>query len=100
MDQPKDVSRPLAELPRWQSHKVVQAARVTGVSEGSLPEGLFVWHLEGGFSISVDEDLAGRVPRGTFSPIGGYLVLYEDGFRSWSPAEAFEAGYLRIATEA
>jgi hypothetical protein len=95
-----DASRPISELPRWQSHKIVQGARITGVSEGSLPDVLFVWHLEGGFSIEVDEDLARRIPRGVFSPTGGYLVIYEDGYRSWSPAEAFEAGYTKIATEA
>lgn len=27
--------------------------------------------------------------------IGGYYVLYPDGYESWSPAEAFEAGYHR-----
>jgi hypothetical protein len=27
---------------------------------------------------------------------GGYFVVYADGYESWSPAEAFEAGYTRI----
>lgn len=27
---------------------------------------------------------------------GGYFVLYEDGYESFSPAEAFESGYSRI----
>ena len=27
---------------------------------------------------------------------GGYFVLYEDGYASWSPAQAFESGYTRI----
>ncbi|HVI92099.1 MAG TPA: hypothetical protein VM659_27665, partial [Dongiaceae bacterium] len=27
---------------------------------------------------------------------GGYLVVYEDGYRSFSPAEAFEGGYTKI----
>lgn len=26
----------------------------------------------------------------------GYVVIYEDGYRSWSPVEAFENGYNRI----
>lgn len=32
---------------------------------------------------------------------GGYYVLYEDGYESYSPAEAFESGYTRVpgATE-
>jgi hypothetical protein len=28
---------------------------------------------------------------------GDYLVIYEDGYRSISPAKAFEDGYTRIA---
>lgn len=28
--------------------------------------------------------------------VGGYYVVYEDGYKSFSPAEAFEAGYTRI----
>ncbi len=27
---------------------------------------------------------------------GGYYVVYEDGYTSWSPADAFEGGYTRI----
>jgi hypothetical protein len=27
---------------------------------------------------------------------GGYYVVYEDGYKSFSPAEAFESGYTRI----
>lgn len=29
---------------------------------------------------------------------GGYTVVYEDGYKSWSPAEAFEKSYLPIET--
>ncbi len=36
-----------------------------------------------------------RVPRDA-SPAGGYLVVYQDGYESWSPKEAFEAGYTRL----
>jgi hypothetical protein len=28
--------------------------------------------------------------------IGGYFVLYDDGYMSFSPAKAFEDGYTRI----
>jgi hypothetical protein len=28
--------------------------------------------------------------------IGGYYVLYEDGYESFSPADAFESGYSLI----
>jgi hypothetical protein len=28
--------------------------------------------------------------------VGGYFVEYDDGYHSFSPAEAFEAGYTLI----
>ena len=28
--------------------------------------------------------------------VGGYYVVYEDGYKSFSPAEAFESGYKRV----
>lgn len=28
---------------------------------------------------------------------GGYYVVYKDGYRSFSPSEAFESGYTRIS---
>ena len=31
--------------------------------------------------------------------IGGYYVKYEDGYESWSPAEAFEEGYTLVEYE-
>jgi hypothetical protein len=27
---------------------------------------------------------------------GGYFVVYKDGYKSFSPAKAFEEGYTRI----
>lgn len=26
----------------------------------------------------------------------GYYVVYDDGYKSWSPAKAFEEGYTKI----
>ena len=28
--------------------------------------------------------------------VGGYFVIYEDGYTSFSPAAAFESGYTRV----
>lgn len=28
--------------------------------------------------------------------VGGYYVVYADGYKSWSPAQAFEEGYTRV----
>ena len=82
----------LSALPRWRSHKIVSGDKITGISTDN---GIERWHLACGAVIEVNDMLRNRVPGGAF-PVGGYLVVYEDGFRSWSPAEAFEGGYTRI----
>ena len=28
--------------------------------------------------------------------VGGYYVVYEGGYKSWSPPDAFEGGYTKI----
>jgi len=28
--------------------------------------------------------------------VGGYFVVYKGGYKSWSPAEAFEDGYVEL----
>ena len=72
------------ELPRWKCHKEVLAFKITSVNENVL-------HGDG-LQIEVSQRfLAKHVPR-----TGGYYVRYEDGYESYSPAEAFEGGYTRI----
>ena len=86
------------KLPKWQSHKVVQADKVIRVEqrpydEQAIKDDTFLtWHTEHG-SIFVSHELRRR---GGDNPVGGYVVIYADGFASWSPAEAFEEGYTRL----
>jgi hypothetical protein len=54
-----------------------------------------IWELDNGQMVMVTSELQ---IRGGPNPLGGYYVLYEDGFESWSPAKVFEAGYLRCPT--
>jgi len=71
-------------LPRWQSHKKVWADRIIRIYGG-------LWFLDCGGHVQVTPDL---VARG--SPVvGDYFVQYDDGYKSWSPAKAFEEGYTR-----
>jgi len=87
------------DLPKYQCHKVVKAAKIVSISGAINPAlGLSVTTLN--FSEgSVDVDgyyLTKHKPE-----IGGYYVLYEDGYESFSPAEAFESGYslLQVPVE-
>lgn len=80
------------QLPQWQSHKIVLADKIVG---GGVEVDRACWCLACGARIDLSRQLMARVPPKT-SPIGGYYVRYEDGFESWSPAEAFEKGYTRL----
>lgn len=78
--------------PCFVSHKTVKAAPIAFIVEGG-----------GVLSILVKPYGDDRVER--FEPtepamiaraeVGGYAVVYEDGFKSVSPKAPFEAGYTR-----
>lgn len=81
------------EMPRYRCHKEVHAVRITNLSE--MQGWLEVQDAEKGGAktqIRVGADwMVKHTPE-----IGGYLVVYEDGYRSYSPRKAFEEGYTRI----
>lgn len=80
----------------YKSHKVVEAAEVLAVEVN--PAGGYLFQLRD----SIGEALqAGWVRKHQPGPavqsfLGGYLVKYPDGYMSWSPKEAFEAGYTKV----
>lgn len=87
------VKLPVLELGlrSFQCHKIVQAAKIETMSS-FVGEGPITLHLEGNKSINVSRDWVMK-----HSPItGGYFVLYNDGYTSFSPADAFEDGYSRV----
>ena len=83
-----------AEMPRYRSHKQVWALKMKSIE----------FHEGGGATFVPEES--------HFSPIvlsveyctkhepkaGGYYVVYQGGYMSWSPADAFEDGYTRAPT--
>jgi hypothetical protein len=82
-------------LPQYQCHKLVRAAKILRIrpapADGQCPE--LVLAIDG-FEQVVPVSTAfldKYVPQ-----VGGYLVVYDDGYRSFSPAAAFEAGYTRL----
>jgi hypothetical protein len=93
------MSKAVVGLPRWQSHKKVYGDRIKGIERldpkvgwGRDDTGLR-WLLDCGVIVSVTKDL---IARG--SPTAGdYFIQYDDGYKSWSPAKAFEEGYTRIS---
>jgi hypothetical protein len=82
-------------LPRYKCHKQVCAAKIAGVDAG-VDQFQDAWILT--FTdpdllpMEVDDDFMRRHK----PSIGQYLVVYDDGYKSVSPAKAFEEGYTLI----
>lgn len=86
----------------YQSHKVVQAAKIKGFQllpdsrpakialefegDDTRVEVDWSWLVRHADSLTTMEDVGHKL-------IGGYYVIYPDGFTSWSPAKSFEEGY-------
>ena len=79
------------EMPKYQSHKQVWALE-------PLPDGgLRITPEEEGYAaFDVDKQFVPLHDPARPS-IGWYYVVYEDGYKSFSPAEPFEEGYTRIS---
>lgn len=75
------------EMPRYQCHKIVHALKIKSIHGGEIIP------ADDGFApfLETEEYIKKHNPQP-----GGYYVVYEDGYRSFSPASAFEQGYTRI----
>ena len=82
------------QLPRYRCHKCVSAAKITHL----------LTHVDGMLDLTVIDDNGkeGKLRMSAdwnhkHSPdLGGYLVMYDNGYSSYSPAEVFEAGYTLL----
>jgi hypothetical protein len=85
-------------LPQYKCHKIVNAARITEIQKGVSSDPHSVFHDfnlvfgDIGASKHVTAEWVERFRPDT----GGYYVVYEDGYASFSPAKAFEEGYTLI----
>jgi len=97
-------------MPAYRCHKEVWALKIKEIEAAPKPT---IAELEAILSEDphrVESPGAIIVPEGHYGPIGvslefitkhrpqvgGYLVFYKDGYRSFSPADAFEDGYTRV----
>ncbi len=84
-------------LPRYRSHKIVEAAPIYTDGGQAIGEPHVVVDLPDGKPVAV------HVPASFFArgkpERGDYLVRYEDGYLSWSPKKAFEEGYTLISDD-
>lgn len=77
------------QLPAYRSHKIVRAARITEFRANGIPDAPTLVLGEVGAVVDLLPDWhAKHQPH-----VGGFYVVYEDGYMSFSPAKAFEEGY-------
>ena len=88
------------EMPRYRCHKEVWALKIkevrdvypTMIAAGGVSDIMIIPEDKGyGPLICSSEYAAKHKPEA-----GGYYVVYADGYKSYSPAKAFEEGYTRI----
>lgn len=92
------MSNDFADLPLYQCHKRVRAFKIACIVQ-SPADHVFPG---GSWEILPSDPL---LPRATVGhewfgkhrpEAGGYFVVYEDGYFSYSPAAAFEGGYTPV----
>lgn len=80
-------------LTRWQSHKIVKAAKIIQIFSDDMME-LDVHNPATGVCLTVKpaDKMFAR-----YRPVeGDYYVVYDDGYASISPRQAFEDGYHKL----
>lgn len=84
-----------SEMPKYRCHKTVHAMKIDKIVDPTPPgnesDGSRILVCEGS-AIKADWDYM----RKHKPEVGGYYVVYDDGYKSFSPAKAFEDGYTRI----
>lgn len=87
-----------AEMPRYKCHKEVWALKIAEIQDPTQPDcesdgsRIIVPADQGYAPFQVDHDYMRR----NKPVVGGYYVVYDDGYKSFSPAKAFEEGYRLI----
>lgn len=84
------------EMPRYQSHKRVYALKIAEIRRRPFGNAGVEHTL-----VPADEGYAPFVLSLEYlekhdPEPGGYYVVYDDGYKSYSPAKAFEEGYVRV----
>ena len=82
-------------MPKYKCHKEVHALKIKdiqGINQDPITNPIIVPEDEGFAPFQVEvEYLTKHKP-----VIGGYYVVYADGYKSFSPADVFEDGYTRF----
>jgi len=96
--QMKECANTMTPMPRYQCHKKVWALKIAEIHDPTVPgnesDGTrIIVPADAGYApFQVDREYVHK-----HNPqVGGYYVVYDDGYKSWSPSQAFEEGYTRL----
>jgi len=86
----------MTPMPKYKCHKEVWALKIAELTRN--PDGsLLIVPAEAGYGAFTVEAKFVPIHNDAARPeVGWYYVVYEDGYRSFSPAKAFEDGYTLI----
>ena len=95
-----------SEMPKYQCHKQVRALKIKSIRHHENPDksGRSAAASYGATITPVDPNYGEFDVPAEFvtkhKPVaGGYYVVYEDGYKSFSPEAAFEAGYALASNQ-
>lgn len=84
---------PSMEMPRYKCHKEVWALKIAVVIPDEEGGGAAIAPVEEGYGpVFVSAEYVEKHK----PQAGGYYVVYKDGYKSFSPAKAFEDGYALV----
>jgi hypothetical protein len=87
----------MTPMPRYQSHKKVWALKIKDIDyHGDSTNGTTGGRITPAEDGYAPFEVSGEYMNKHNPQIGGYYVQYEDGYKSYSPAEAFESGHTAL----
>ena len=90
----ESMGQAMGEMPKYKCYKEVHALKIAGISlpQNENGDSQLSFADEGFAPILMSRDWMDK-----HNPeVGGYYVVYKDGYKSFSPAQAFEEGYTKI----
>ena len=85
-------SQPQAQMPKYKCYKEVWALKIAKIDRETDGTAMITPEESMYAPFKVDYDYMHKHK----PEVGGYYVVYKDGYKSFSPAEAFESGYEKI----
>ena len=91
------------QMPRYKCHKEVWALKIKAIDldadkaklDGRETDGS-AWITPAEFDTYAPFKVDHAYMHKHKPEVGGYYVVYDDGYKSFSPAKAFEDGYTRV----